>query len=156
MSKTEDAVLKIAESIAEAAGVSIYDVEYKKEGSNWFLRVYIEGKEGTTIDDCEKVSRPLSAALDDADIIDAAYYLEVSSPGIERVLSKDGHFKGALGEKVCVKLFAALDGKKQLTGTLKAFENGILTLSEDGTEKEYNIKKSEASLVKTLFDFGQE
>ncbi|MCR5720287.1 MAG: ribosome maturation factor RimP, partial [Lachnospiraceae bacterium] len=90
----------LAEPIAQECGVEIYDVEYVKEGSDYYLRVYIDKPEGVNIDDCEKVSRRLSDALDAEDFVEDAYILEVSSPGLGRKLTKDKHFEKSLGQKV--------------------------------------------------------
>ena len=156
MSKIEDAAEALARPLAEKTGLDIYDVEYKKEGPGFFLRVYICGDRPVTLDDCEKISRPLSAALDEADITNDPYFLEVSSPGIERTLKRDKHILGALGETVEIKLFAPIDGTKRLTGTLKNYSDGILTLYDNEADKEYNIEKNKASSIKTLYIFEQE
>lgn len=151
MSKTEDTVYELSVPLAEEAGVEVYDVEYKKEGPDWFLRVFLYSERGITIDDCEAVSRRLSDKLDEIDIIDTAYYLEVSSPGIERVLKTDRHFETALGETVTVKLYKAIDGTKTVTGTLKGYENGIIFLTaEDG--RDYEIEKEKASQVRIKYE----
>ena len=153
MSKIEDAALKLAQPLAEDIGLQIYDVEYKKEGPNFFLRVYICGDRPVTLDDCEKISRPLSSALDETEISNDPYYLEVSSPGIERVLKRDKHILGALGETVEIKLFATIDGTKRLTGKLKDYSDGCLTIYNEEEDKEYKIEKSKASGIKTLYIF---
>ena len=153
MSKIEDAALKLAQPLAESLGLDIYDVEYKKEGPNFFLRVYICGDKPVTLDDCEKISRPLSNLLDEKEITNDPYYLEVSSPGIERILKRDKHVLGALGETVEIKLFAPTDGTKRLTGTLKDYSDGILTLYDSEADKEYKIEKNKASQIKTLYIF---
>ena len=156
MSKTEDAVERLAQPLAEAVGLDVYNVEYKKEGSNYFLRVYICGDRPVTLDDCEKISRPLSSALDEKEISSEPYYLEVSSPGIERVLSRDKHILGALGETVEIKLFAPIDGTKRLCGRLKDYSDGCLTIYDNEADKEYIIERSKASHIKTLYIFEQE
>ena len=91
--------------IAEENGVEIYDVEYLKEGSDWYLRAYIDKPEGVNIQDCENVSRALSDKLDEVDFIDDAYILEVSSPGLGRTLKKDKHLEKSLGEEVELRLY---------------------------------------------------
>ena len=153
MSKIEEAAERLAKPLAEGLGLEIYDVEYKKEGPHFFLRVYICGSRPVTLDDCEKISRPLSTALDEAEITSDAYFLEVSSPGIERVLSREKHIKDALGEKVEIKLFTPLDGKKKLCGTLKNYSDGCLFIYDDVADKEYKIEKNKASRIKTLYIF---
>ena len=100
-SKTEALLMPIA----QRWGVSIYDVEYVKEGSEYYLRAYIDKPEGVTIQDCENVSRALSDELDREDFIPDAYILEVSSPGLGRTLKKDKHLQAALGQQVEIRLF---------------------------------------------------
>ena len=101
--------------IAEENGVEIYDVEYLKEGSDWYLRAYIDKPEGVNIQDCENVSRALSDKLDEVDFIDDAYILEVSSPGLGRTLKKDKHLEKSLGEEVELRLYKPRDKQKEFT-----------------------------------------
>lgn len=134
-SKVEETVWAIAEPIADENGVEIYDVEFKKEGPDYFLRVFIDKSDGgISLDDCEAVSRPLSDALDEADPISEGYYLEVSSPGLERQLKRQKDFDRFKGEAVSVKLFAAVNGTKQLTGILKDRNENTLTLEIENGE----------------------
>ena len=105
--------------IAEKYGVEIYDVEYVKEGNDWYLRAYIDKPEGVNINDCENVSRALSDALDAEDFIPDAYILEVSSPGLGRTLKKDKHLEKSLGAEVEVKTYKPIDGQKEFAGILK-------------------------------------
>ena len=134
-------------------GMRIYDIEFVKEGANRVLRLYIDKKDGrVSIDDCETVSRKLSDMLDADDFIEDAYILEVSSPGIERVLKYDFHFEEAVGETVEIKLFKAFDGAKTLIGTLvSGSEKGDVTLNIDETEQ--IIKRENISQVKIHFEF---
>lgn len=133
LSKIIDRVHQIAQPIAEEVNLRIYEVEYKKEGSDWFLRVFLYGEQGVTIDDCEHVSRKLSDELDKEDLISTAYYLEVSSPGINRVLTQGWHYETAVGQEIEVKLFAAVNGSKTLCGILTEYNEEYILLS---TEKE--------------------
>lgn len=134
-SKVEETVWAIAEPIANENGVEIYDVEFKKEGPDYFLRVFIDKSDGgISLDDCEAVSRPLSDALDEADPISEGYYLEVSSPGLERQLKRQKDFDRFKGEAVSVKLFAAVNGTKQLTGILKDRNENTSTLETENGE----------------------
>ena len=137
--------------IAEANHVEIYDVEYVKEGSDWYLRCYIDKEEGVTIDDCETVSRALSDALDREDFIADAYILEVSSPGLGRQLKKDRHFEKSLMEEVLVKTYKPIDNVKEFVGILKAYDRQTLTLQTE-TEDMVFERKDIAS-VKLTFDF---
>ena len=148
MSKIETRVEELALPVAQELGLSLYDVEYKKEGADWYLRIYISKEDGVGIDDCEAMSRRMSDLLDEHDPIPEAYILEVSSPGIERVLKKDTHFEGAIGEEVEVKLFSPIDGKKSITGILSAHDGKTVTLDETVT-----IEKEKCAQVKTVFHF---
>ena len=132
MAKVTDLVAQLAQPLAEAAGCSLWDVEYVKEAGTWYLRIYIDKETGVSIDDCEAVSRPLSDALDEADPIEGSYTLEVSSAGADRALKKPEHFRQFLGEQVDVKLYRAREGRKELTGALKAYENGDVTVELPG------------------------
>lgn len=149
MSKTERLVFELAESIAAEIDKRIYEVEFKKEGHDWFLRVFLFGGNGVSIDDCEYVSRKLSDKLDETDPIAEPYCLEVSSPGIERILKEDWHFETAIGENIEIKLYAPLDGAKTIEGELTAYENGVITLKRDAGN--VLIDKKQAAQVRTVF-----
>ena len=118
MAKIEDKVESLIENKIQELGYNLYDVEYVKEGKDHFLRVYIDKDNGITLDDCEIVSNGITEILDNADYIKEQYFLEVSSPGVERILKKDKHLKSNIGANVQVKLFKPLDGKKQYEGIL--------------------------------------
>lgn len=132
MSKVEDRVRELAQPIAERFGVKIYTVEYKKEGADWFLRIFLYKEEGIDIEDCENVSRELDSELDREDFISTSYYLEVSSPGLNRVLSEGWHFETAIGEPVLVTLYKAENGSKKIEGILKGYENDTVILDKEG------------------------
>ncbi len=146
-SRTEDLLTPIVEKY----GVSIYDVEYVKEGSDWYLRAYIDKDGGVDINDCENVSRALSDALDKEDFIAEAYILEVSSPGLGRTLKKDKHFEKSLGEEVEVKTYKPIDNCKEFTGILKAYDDKTVTIETDNTE--ICFAKSDIALVRLALDF---
>ena len=137
--------------IAEANGVEIYDVEYVKEGSDWYLRAYIDKPEGVNILDCENVSRALSDNLDEEDFIDDAYILEVSSPGLGRTLKKDKHLEKSLGEEVELRLYKPKDKQKEFAGILKAFDENSVTIETQEEEKVF--ARSEIALIRLAFDF---
>ena len=137
--------------IAEANGVEIYDVEYVKEGSDWYLRAYIDKPEGVNILDCENVSRALSDKLDEEDFIDDAYILEVSSPGLGRTLKKDKHLEKSLGEEVELRLYKPKDKQKEFAGILKAFDENSVTIETQEEEKVF--ARSEIALIRLSFDF---
>ena len=146
-SRTED----LLTLIVERYGVSIYDVEYVKEGSDWYLRAYIDKDGGVDINDCENVSRALFDALDKEDFIAEAYILEVSSPGLGRTLKKDKHFEKSLGEEVEVKTYKPIDNCKEFSGILKAYDDKTVTIETDN--KEICFAKSDIALVRLALDF---
>lgn len=131
--------------------MEIYDVEYVKEGSDWYLRAYIDKPEGVNILDCENVSRALSDKLDEEDFIDDAYILEVSSPGLGRTLKKDKHLEKSLGEEVELRLYKPKDKQKEFAGILKAFDENSVTIETQEEEKVF--ARSEIALIRLAFDF---
>ena len=146
MAKVTDLVAQLAQPLAEAAGCSLWDVEYVKEAGTWYLRIYIDKETGVSIDDCEAVSRPLSDALDEADPIEGSYTFEVSSAGLERALKKPEHFVACMGQTVDVKLYRAREGRKELTGALKAYENGDVTVELPGGD--VTLEKKDVAQVR--------
>ena len=132
--------------VVEAQGVSLYDLEFLKEGGDKILRLYIDREDGTGVDlnDCERVSRAAEAELDAHDPIPEAYYLEVSSPGVERKLTKPAHFARYTGHKLALKLYAPLGGRRKFTGLLTAYEDENLSLTEDDGQ-EYKFQRSQVS-----------
>lgn len=154
MSRREDyetRTEKLLEPIAAANGVSIYDVEYVKEGSDYYLRAYIDKAEGVNILDCEKVSRALSDALDREDFIPDAYILEVSSPGLGRALKKDKHLKASIGQEVEIKLFKPIDKCKEFAGVLESFDVTDVTISMG--EEQRTFKRAEIAQIRLALDF---
>lgn len=145
--RTEEILIPI---VADA-GVEIYDVEYVKEGSDWYLRVYIDKPDGVNINDCEVVNRALSAKMDELDFIDDAYILEVSSPGLGRALKKERHFEKSIGQEVEVKTYKAIDKEKQFVGILQSYENGLITIETE--KKEMKFEKADVASVRLTFDF---
>ena len=151
MGKAEEKISQIAEKLAEELKVELVDVEFVKEGSQWFLRIFIDQEEGMDLDTCEVFSRRLGEILDEDDPITQAYRLEVSSPGIERVLKKEKDFVRFNGEMVKISLFEALDGQKQLIGRLNGFQEGKIKIVV--AEKEYEIALSEISKANLYWEF---
>lgn len=146
-----DAVMDLAQPVAAGLGLSIWDVRFVKEGASMFLRIFIDKKGGITLDDCEAFSRAVDGPLDEADLIDTRYYLEISSPGLERKLTRDQHFEYAIGKRIQLRLIRPLEGQRDFRGVLKAFENGELTVeSADGALMK--ISRKDTSFVK-LDDF---
>ena len=155
MSRREDyeaRTERLLEPIAEANGVSIYDVEYVKEGSGYYLRAYIDKPEGVNILDCEKVSRALSDELDKEDFIPDAYTLEVSSPGLGRILKKDRHLQASIGQEVEIKLFKALDGCKEFSGILEGYNGEEITVTE-GENAPRSFRRGDIAVIRLALDF---
>ena len=151
MAKVTDLVAQLAQPLAEAAGCSLWDVEYVKEAGTWYLRIYIDKEGGVSNNDCEAVSRPLSDALDEADPIEGSYTLEVSSAGADRVLKKPEHFAQFTGSEVDVKLYRAREGRKELTGVLKGYDNGNVTVELPGGD--VTLEKKDVAQVRLHVSF---
>lgn len=145
--KTEELLLPIV----EACEVEIYDVEYVKEGSDFYLRAYIDKPGGVDILDCEKVSRALSDKLDEVDFIEDAYILEVSSPGLGRTLKKEKHFLKSMGQEVELKTYKPIDKCKEFVGILENYDQGNVTLKME--DKTVTFQKADVALVKLTIDF---
>lgn len=145
----------LLEPIVTANGCEIYDVEYIKEGSDWYLRAYIDKAEGVNIIDCENVSRAFSEKLDEEDFISDAYILEVSSPGLGRALKKDRHFEKSLGEEVEIKTYKPIDKQKEFVGILKAYDKDTVTIDMDVNNKieEKVFLRSDIAIVRLTIDF---
>lgn len=135
MGKIENTVSEMARPVVEANGLELWDVEYVMEGGQRYLRVFLDGPEGVTIDQCETISRLLDPMLDEADPIPDSYVFEVGSAGIERQLKRPGDFDRFMGEKVEVKLYSAVDGAKQWVGKLEGYDNGDVTVDGRRFEK---------------------
>ncbi len=141
--------------IAETNGCSIYDVEYVKEGRDWYLRAYIDKEGGVSINDCEAVSRAFSDKLDEADFISDAYILEVSSPGLGRALKKDRHFEKSIGEEVELKTFKPIDGEKEFSGILKAYDKDTVTVETQSKTGQQSMvfTRSDIAVIRLAIDF---
>lgn len=143
---------ELLKPIAAANQVEIYDVEYVKEGADWYLRCYIDKEDGVGINDCEAVSRALSDELDRVDFIEDAYILEVSSPGLGRTLKKDKHLEKSILKEVDVRTYKPIDGVKEFTGILKAFDADTLTLEmPEAGDRIFNRK--DIAAIKLTLDF---
>lgn len=151
MSKAEEAISIIADDLANELGCEVADVEFVKEGSEWFLRIFVDREGGVDLDFCEVFSRRLSEVLDEKDPITQAYRLEVSSPGIERPLKKEKDFVRFSGEKIKVSLFEAIDGQKQLIGTLLGLDEGKIILQIE--DKSYTIALKDISKANLYWEF---
>ena len=146
-------VTDLAKPLAEELSLSLWDVEFKKEGSMWILRVLIDKEGGVDILDCENISRALSDLLDEADPIEGSYTLEVGSAGAERVLKRPADFQRYLNSPVLVKLYKPVDGRKEFPGTLTAYNeaDGSLTVDLNGTA--YTFGKKDVALCRLRVEF---
>ncbi len=151
MAKNEVLLEELAAPICEECGVYVYECEYKKEGGSYYLRLFIDKDGGVTIEDCENVSRKVNEKLDELNPIDDAYIFEVSSPGIDRKLTRDWHFEKAIGKEIEIKLFAPFEGSKVLTGVLTGYDHSLLSVKLG--DKVVKIEKGKASSIKLAFTF---
>jgi len=149
---TAQIAAELAEPILESMGLRLWDVRFEKEGSDWFLRVFIDkDNEGVYIDECVDLSRAVDPLLDEADPIKQSYNFEVSSAGLGRKLTKPFHFEKKMGQEIRARLIRAVDGVKEVKGTLTAFNDGVITITkEDGTQQDIVFK--DTSFVKLCDD----
>ena len=151
MANIEQKVENLLKPKIEEIGYELYDVEYVKEGPEYYLRIYIDKESGIDLNDCEKVSNEINEILDKADYIKEQYYLEVSSPGIERKLRKDKHLEQNISKNVEIKLFKKdNNGKKEYTGKLKAFNQEEIIIE---TDKEITIERKNIAQIKTIYEW---
>lgn len=128
-----DRVFELIKGTVEAQGVTLWDVRFVKEGASHYLRIFIDKPEGVDINDCTNVSHAIDPIIDEADPIDTSYFLEVSSPGLERELTREEHYGLMMGKTVKIRLFKAIDSKKEFVGVLKDY-NGDITIQSEGTD----------------------
>ncbi len=146
MANAAERVYSLIKETVEKQDVNLWDVRFLKEGASWYLRVFIDKPQGITIDDCTAVSHAIDPIIDQADPIDVPYYLEVCSPGLKREISRPEHYEKLQGQKIKIKLYKALDGKKEFVGILKRFD-GSVVLDIDSTESVFGLKEiSKANL----------
>ena len=138
---TEKTVWQFIEPLLTETPYEIYDVEYVKEGTEWYLRIFIDKEGGIDLDDCETVTDLINDPLDELDPIAEAYFLEVSSPGVERHLKSMRHFEKAVGEKIRVKTFVKMENSKEWVGILKAVDENGITLESNGKTIEFPFEK---------------
>ena len=145
-----ESVRAAIEPTVQSLGYRIWDVTYAKIGADYHLEITIDSDDGIGIEDCERVHRAIDPILDEADPIENFYYLEVSSPGIERELRTPEHIRACLGMRAEAKLFTAKDGRKSVVGELLSFEDGVLTVrTADGNTQA--LPKSDISKLTTLY-----
>ena len=149
--KITQQVWEFSEPVVKAHGCSIWDVEYVREGGEWFLRLYIDKDGGVDISDCEAISRAVDPILDEKDPIPDSYSFEVCSAGLERVLKRPGDFEQFLGSMVLVRLYKPVDGRKEIVGTLTGYEDGAVTITVNGSPVRF--EKNEVALVRLYVEF---
>ncbi|MBO5397714.1 MAG: ribosome maturation factor RimP [Clostridia bacterium] len=147
----ETKVENLLKDVIQNLGYELYDVIYAKEAKDFYLRIIIDKKDGIDLNDCEKVNDAINDILDEADYIKDQYFLEVSSPGVERVLRKPKHFQSQVGNEILVKLFKPLEKQKEFTGILKSYSEEELILTQD--DKEIKIEVKNIALARTVFDW---
>ena len=150
--KTTDVVDSLVREKIKELGFELDEVEYIKEYGSMVLTLYIDSPNGVTLDDCERVSRAVEPVLDENDPIEEAYYLSVSSIGLDRPIKKDKDFQRNIGNKLQVKLYAPVNKKKERTGTLKGFDDESFTIAVDKLG-DVTIKRKDAALIKLWIDF---
>ena len=151
MAKIEEKVEQLVKDPIEKLGYSLYDVEYVKEGPEYYLRIYIDKESGIDLNDCEKVNDAVNDILDKENYIKEQYFVEISSPGIERRLRKDKHLEQNISKNVEIKLFKKdNNGKKEYTGKLKAFNQEEIIIEAD---KEITIERKNIAQIKTIYEW---
>jgi ribosome maturation factor rimP len=152
LASIEEKVEKLVKPIIENLGYELYDVEYAKEGKNYYLRIFIDNEKGIDLNDCEKVNDSITDILDEENYIKEQYFLEVSSPGIERVLRKEEHLKKSIGEEINIKLFKKDEkGNKEYLGRLKDFNQNEIIIEQE--EKEIKIERKNIAQIKTVYNW---
>ena len=153
MASIEEKVTNLVEPIIEKIGYELYDVEYAKEGKNYFLRIFIDNEKGIDLNDCEKVNDAITDILDTENYIKDQYFLEISSPGIERVLRKDEHLEKNIGEEIEISLFKKDEnGNKNYIGILKAFDKDNVVVNEN--EEEISIPRKTIAQIKKIYKWN--
>lgn len=144
-------VWELARPVCDECGVILWDVEFVKEGADFVLRITIDKEGGVGIDDCEAINRAIDPLLDEADPIECSYKLEVSSPGIERTLSRPEHFTACAGAEVELALYAPYEGSRKIRGVLAGYDAGDITLTVG--EESVVFKKADVAKVHTVFEW---
>lgn len=152
MARIEEKVEALITPKVEELGYNLYDVEYVKEGKDYYLRIYIEKERGIDLNDCELVSNNITEILDKEDYIKEQYFLEVSSPGIERVLKKDKHLQDNLKSNVSVKLFKPIENQKQYIGILVSFDEENIEIEIQ--DKTIKLPRTNIAQIKTVYTWN--
>lgn len=151
MANIEEKVEALITKPINNLGYDVYDVEYTKEGKDYFLRIFIDKPEGIDLNDCEKVSDGINELLDEADYIKDQYFLEVSSPGIERILRKDKHFDNNIGNAIELKLFKPINKEKSIVGILKKYDCDFIVIEVN--DEDLYIDRKNIAVVKTVYEW---
>ncbi len=149
--KIEEKVQNLLENTIINLGYELYDVIYEKEGKDFYLRIFIDKESGISINDCEYVNNNINDILDEADYIKDAYFLEVSSPGLERTLRKDKHFISQIGNEIYIKLYSQVEKRKEFIGILEDYNENDITINVNN--KSVKIDKKNIAIAKTVFNF---
>ena len=149
--KVTEQVAQFAEPVVQAHGCTLWDVEYVREGGEWFLRLYIDKDGGVDISDCEAISRAVDPILDGKDPVPDSYNFEVCSAGLERQLKRPSDFAQFMGSSVLVKLFRPVNGAKEFVGTLTGYEDGAVTIEAAGAT--HTFQKNEVAQVRLYVEF---
>ena len=150
--KVTELVASIAQPIVEQHGCQLWDVEYVREGSDYFLRIYLDKLEGSVdINDCEAISRAMDPILDEKDPIEGSYHFEVCSAGLERTLKRPSDFERFMGSAITVKLYRPRNGLKEIPCVLEGYDNGKLTVTAG--KETITFEKSEVALVRLRVEF---
>jgi len=148
MASIEERVETLISPVVNSLGYRLYDVIYVKEGKDWYLRIFIENDAGISLSDCETVNNAIDELLDNAEVIKDQYFLEVSSTGVEKLIRKDWQLSEVIGEKITLSLFRPIEGKKEIIGTLKSFNESVIELEE------ISVERKDISMIKKYYDWG--
>ena len=149
--KVTELVAKLAEPVVKENGCELWDVEYVREGSEYFLRLYLDKESGVDINDCERISRAMDPILDEKDPIPTSYHFEVCSAGLERALKRPSDFERFMGSAITVKLYRPRNGLKEIPCVLSGYEDGKITVTAG--KETITFEKSEVALVRLRVEF---
>ena len=152
MANIEERVEELVKNPIEKLGYTLYDVQYAKEGKDYFLRIFIDNKENSiSLEDCEKVNNEIEPLLDTADYIKEQYFLEVSSTGVEKIIRKQAHLEENINQLITINLFKPVNGSKEFVGVLKNFNNETIYLQID--DETIELERKNISLIKKYYDW---
>ena len=150
--KVTEQVAQFAEPVVQAHGCTLWDVEYVREGGEWFLRLYIDKEGGITVNDCEAVAREMNEILDREDFVEDSYVFEVSSPGLGRPLKKEKDYVRSMGKEIEIRTYRAINREKEFYGILSAYDESTVTIETENGEK-MTFEKPDIALIRLAFDF---